>query len=498
MRKSYDFIIVGSGLGGLECAYILSKKGYHVCVLEKNRSIGGTLQNFKLGDCSFSSGMHYLGSLDEGQVLNKLFRFFNILDRLKLKKMDPEGFDRFRIGQQEYAYPMGWEAFENKMNNYFPQEKKAIGEYVSLIQKVADSQDIYNLRIPSHADIRTNKYLKTGIYPAINEITRNKQLQNALCALNFVYAGDQHTTPLYTHALINNYYIRSAYRMVGGSNMIADLLSQNIVEQGGEIQTQKKVEQFIFSQSELVGVRTSEGEEFMAEKFISNVHPSVTLQMIGEGKIRKSFRNRLSGISNTISVFGLHLCLKPNLFPVLNYNYYHNKNDDIWAVSNYRKEKWPEFFYLYTPVKDDNTEFTSCVSLYSYMQFEEVGKWAHLPINNRGKEYEDWKTEKAEKLIALASGSFPMLRGNIIDWIAATPLTYRDYIGTPNGGMYGTLRDYHDPMASYVFPRTKLPNLYFTGQNINLHGMLGVSISTLLTCSEFLGLHEILKEINEA
>jgi len=64
--------------------------------------------------------------------------------------------------------------------------------------------------------------------------------------------------------------------------------------------------------------------------------------------------------------------------------------------------------------------------------------------------------------------------------------------------MYGTLRDYHDPMASYVFPKTKIPNLFFTGQNINIHGMLGVSISSLLTCGEFVGLPDLINEINEA
>ena len=109
-----------------------------------------------------------------------------------------------------------------------------------------------------------------------------------------------------------------------------------------------------------------------------------------------------------------------------------------------------------------------------------------------------WKKQKAEKLISVAAEQFPQLKGNIIKWIAATPLTYRDYIGTPGGGMYGTMRDYQSPMASYVSQRTKIPNLFFTGQNINLHGMLGVSISALLTCGEFIGINDLIKEVNEA
>ena len=43
----YDIVIIGSGLGGLQCAYILSQEGYKVCVVEKNRIMGGCLQTFR-------------------------------------------------------------------------------------------------------------------------------------------------------------------------------------------------------------------------------------------------------------------------------------------------------------------------------------------------------------------------------------------------------------------------------------------------------------------
>ena len=132
MKNDYDILILGAGLGGLECAYILSKKGYKVCVLEKNKYVGGTLQNFKLGDCTFSSGMHYLGSLDEGQLLNKLFRYFDILDGLKLKRMDPEVFDRFLIGEKQIDYPMGWENFGDKMRSYLKDLKKSLSNRISM------------------------------------------------------------------------------------------------------------------------------------------------------------------------------------------------------------------------------------------------------------------------------------------------------------------------------------------------------------------------------
>ena len=44
--------------------------------------------------------------------------------------------------------------------------------------------------------------------------------------------------------------------------------------------------------------------------------------------------------------------------------------------------------------------------------------------------------------------------------------------------------------------KTKLDNLFLTGQNLNLHGILGVSVSALKTCSEIFGLPYLLGKID--
>ena len=62
----YDVVIIGSGLSGLQCAYILSKEGFSVCLVEKQRILGGCLQTFSRCGTVFDTGMHYIGGLDEG------------------------------------------------------------------------------------------------------------------------------------------------------------------------------------------------------------------------------------------------------------------------------------------------------------------------------------------------------------------------------------------------------------------------------------------------
>lgn len=91
--SKYDIIIIGSGLGGLECGAILSKEGFNVCVIEKNAQFGGCFQTYRRKGHLFDTGIHYVGSLDEGQVMNQYFRYFGIMDKLKLKRLDDEAFD---------------------------------------------------------------------------------------------------------------------------------------------------------------------------------------------------------------------------------------------------------------------------------------------------------------------------------------------------------------------------------------------------------------------
>jgi all-trans-retinol 13,14-reductase len=497
METVYDVIIIGSGLGGLECATILSKHGYRVCVLEKNTKLGGTLHGFKRHGCEFGTGMHYIGSLDEGQVTHKLFKYLGILHKIQIKRMDADGFDHFNIAGKEYKYAMGKEAFTELLSSYFPNKTEEIAQYYREIEMAVNQVDVYNLKPLKDFDIRTNHALNTSAFEKIKSITRNAQLRNVMGALNFVHAGEKEKTPFYTHALINKYYIDSAYKLVDGSYQIASSLAENIKNAGGDVLIKEKVSEFISKDGKITAVKTEQGNTFFGKQFISNIHPSLTIDMLDGSMLRKSYRKRITNLGNTISTFTLHLKLKDNSFPYLNYNYHYFKKNDVWYPTYYSEKNWPEFYYLFVPAKSDSDNYTNCISIHTYMKFEEVEKWKDLPIRQRGDAYEDWKASKVEKLIQLVSEKFPEIKENIEGMNISTPLTLRDYIGTPDGGMYGISIDYKNPMATYVAPRTKIPNLFFTGQNVSLHGMLGVSMSSLITCGELLGINNLINEINE-
>lgn len=497
MNVDKSLIIIGSGLGGLISGVILSRRGYKVTILEKNHQIGGSLQSFTRNKHSFSTGMHYIGSLDEGQTLNKIFKYFNLFDGIEYIRLDEKGFDIFNIGGKEYNFPIGFGNFRNQMYDYFPNDKDAIDSYLVEIQNTINSQDIYLLK--SHGDKTedVNKYLRINTWDFVCSITENETLRNVLTALNFVYAGERDSSPLYVHALINNHFISSSYRIVGSTSRIAEKLSSQIVDNGGQVLTKKEVVRINIVDNKVTGVITSDGTAYNADYIISDIHPATTINIIPKDGINKSFRARMNRKKNTLSAFAVHIALKENAFEYINANYNYYSRNDVWYASYYDETKWPEHYFLYCEVPKEGSKFTTAIGLLTHMKYEEVEKWKDLPINKRGEDYKKFKTSKAEQLIELVGKRFPKLKDNIIGFNVSTPLTYHDYLGSPKGSMYGTIRDYKNPLGSYISPRTKIDNLYFTGQNINLHGILGVSLSAILTCGEFVGTNRILKEIND-
>lgn len=91
---------------------------------------------------------------------------------------------------------------------------------------------------------------------------------------------------------------------------------------------------------------------------------------------------------------------------------------------------------------------------------------------------------------------FPGIRETIKSVHASTPLSYRDYIGGSRGNLYGYVKDSNNPMKTFITPRTKVENLFLTGQSINMHGVLGVTIGAVVTCSEIVGKEYLINKIN--
>ena len=172
-------------------------------------------------------------------------------------------------------------------------------------------------------------------------------------------------------------------------------------------------------------------------------------------------------------------------------------------MEDYTESNWPLDFAIYFTASSRSKEFAEGMTIFTYMQYEDLKPWEHThnttsQKTERGLDYADFKKQKAEKLLDKVEEKFPGIRQFIESYYVATPLSFRDYIGSDDGSLYGIAKDYRDPFKTLIPPNTKLPNLYLTGQNLNLHGILGSAFSGIVTCAAFLGNDEFIDKIRNA
>ncbi|MGL6127163.1 phytoene desaturase family protein [Chryseobacterium artocarpi] len=493
MKKEYDILVIGSGLGGLVSALILAKEGLKVCILEKNNQYGGNLQTFSRDKLIFDTGVHYLGGLSKGQNLNRFFSYLEIMDELELQKMDEDGYDRISFGEDNIEYPhaQGYENFVEQLIKYFPDEKENLENYCEEIQYVCSQFPRYNVVGKDHYN---EEILHLNTKRFIESVTQNKTLQSVLLGSNFLYAGDSENVPFYVHALTVNSYIQSAYKCVKGGSQISKLLIRKLRQYGAEVHKHSEVSEFIFNENNsLVSVKTVSGKEYFAKQFISNIEIRSTIKLIGEERLKKSFLNRVLSWQPVSSCFSVYLVLKPHSFPNFNYNIYHYSSEEqVWNAFRYKKETWPETYMLSSTQSTQYPDFSESLTAISYMDFDEVKQWENTfntvaNEHERGELYEQFKLEKTEKMIKALEKRIPNLRHAIKRIYTSSPLSYRDYIGGFEGNMYGYMKNSDNPLKTMVSPRTKIDNLFLTGQSVNMHGILGVTIGAFNTCAEIIG-----------
>lgn len=502
MNKKYDFVIVGSGLGGLVSALILAKEGKKVCVLEKNRQYGGNLQTFVRDKTIFDTGVHYIGGLDKGQNLYKYFSYLGIMDQLRLQKLDEDAFDVITFDDDSKAYPhaQGYENFVKQLVKFFPDEEETLKAYCEKLKYTCDSFPFYNLR---SGEGYQDQILSLNAYEYIDSLTKNEKLKAVLAGSNVLYVGIPERTPLYVHSLSVNSYIQSAWRCVNGGSQITKQLIRQLKKHNGEVYNYQEVVNFDTQNKKVNAVITKSGNRIEADAFISNIEPKTTLKMVGEQHFRKAYFNRIQNLDVLPSAFSLYLVFKPETFPYLNHNYYHYKDSSsVWKAHQYSQESWPEAYMISMNISDENQKWADSLTAITYMHFDEVKEWEHTyntvsEVEDRGPRYEQFKKEKTEIFLKEIEKKFPNIRECILSVHTSTPLSYRDYIGGHKGNLYGYVKDSNNPMKTFISPKTKLENLYFTGQSINMHGILGVTIGAVVTCSEILGKEYLIDKINK-
>lgn len=481
MTNKSDVIVIGGGFGGLTSALALAKEGKKVLVLEKCPIPGGAFQSFRRHGQHLDTGFHYVGGIGEGEVLHQLVTYFGLED-LPWQPLDDEFLEVHTLGHTHCLH-RGFQQFVDGIAAEFPSERAALEKLVSLMLSI--NKRIYDSILPNH-NIFENILMGVSAKAYIEANFSNPVVRNLLC-------GQCLTTeltdklPLYSFLQSINSFVQGSYRLKGGGETLTNRLVENLHAFGGELLTRKAVEQFeIGEDGRIQGVRCTDGTEYFADMFISTIHPTLTVQYVPECKqMRNVFRRRIQRLENTVGMFTVQLELRPDTIPYLNRSISIIESEDVWNTPCGKDDPVQNMLINFN-VPDDG-KFATNIDLLVAMSWDAVSEWEESSLGHRPEAYKAFKQKKAEECIAFAKRYIPELEGNILNYWTSTPLTYRDYTGTKHGSSYGIRKAYDNLLGTILSPNTPLENLYLAGQNTMLHGMLGVAMTSMLTCNAICG-----------
>jgi len=460
-----DVLIIGSGLGGLECGALLAQKGLRTLVLEGSHQPGGCMQSFRRGGLHYDTGLHYVGGLAPGQTMHKAFGQLGLLD-LPWERMD-EAFDRVIIAGRRFAFHQGYQAFVDGLAKDFPHQREALQSYVWRLQHV------------------TEEDMEVNAYDYLSKTFSDEMLLNVVSAAAMKTELKRESLPLFNFAHTCSSYIESSWRLRGDGNLLVNKLIDTICKAGGEVRTDSRVVRLTETDGHISKAVCADGSTYEAGYFISDIHPAVLCQMLEDcPSVRKAFRRRMASAENTTGMFTAQLSIKPGALRYFAHNVFVYDKPNVWTMT---EENDPvKGVMVSARVPEDGSDMLRQIDLLTPMPWQECKEWEDTKVGHRGEDYKAFCKQKTEQCLTLAEQYIPGLRNMVEHCYTSTPLTYRDYLGSPEGGAFGMRKDCRAPMLSFHSVSTPLPNLLLTGQSIILPGIEGVTMTAFETCSRII------------
>lgn len=493
-RIKTDAVVIGSGISGLTTAALLAKNGRKVVIIEGNRKPGGALRRFSRGGIPFDIGFHYTGGLGQGQVLRTLWEHLGVWPGIKPLPIHPAGYDLFKFKKSgtEVKSFYSYEGAREQLHSVFPEESAGIDLYLDLVKSVCRQIPFFNLDLPLEPFLRD--FFSSRDQPlieAIPAIIKNPELQAILSAPTLLYGVPPNQAGLTMHASVAHSYYNGAWGLEGGGQALVESFLRVLAKNEVEILTGHRARQIKVSSGLVTGV-TFGDREIKTDQVIYSGHPAHLATMVAPGTFRPAFSNRVKSLADTTSMFVVFgKMTNPAAIPALSHANLYSIDPGFGLLDHPTTVKNGTMLMTAPGRRDKDTGNGNCGAANGVILMRPAS-WAETShygegFKTRGSGYQEWKTAATSELIRQAAANFGEACLAIEPLAAGSPLTFSDELGSPTGGVYGVQHNLHQFVAR---ARTKVQGLYLTGQGSLMTGLLGASMSGLVTAGEILGLEK--------
>jgi len=146
----------------------------------------------------------------------------------------------------------------------------------------------------------------------------------------------------------------------------------------------------------------------------------------------------------------------------------------------------PMAYLSFPSLKDPRAESHTAeiVAPFSYRILE---AFREEPWRRRGTDYESAKSRMTEALLDLVEKQHPGFRDLVAYAELATPLSFEYFTGAPSGTIYGYPATPDRFRKTWLTPKTPIRNLYLTGTDAAVLGVMGALMGGVATASTLLG-----------
>jgi len=465
-NNKFDVIIVGSGIGGLAVASLLSDR-FKVLVLEKNRAFGGYCSSFSREGYIFESAIQAVNGMYPNNVVYNVLKKTRVLDKNKF--INPNYLYRTIFPDYDFKVPQqNILEYKASLIKLFPDETQGIKNIFYIMKEIFLEMnrfhDFFEDKMIFKSPVAL-KYYKSSCKDLLDEYIKNIKLK-AIIAQYWIYRG---LPPSKLSAIIFSYIwydytANGSYYPAKGMRAIISSLIDSIKENGGEVLGKAEVSEYVVKGNKVLGLKLKNGETFTANNFISNTDVFKTIKMLKNGRLEEieKFRHRLEKNNISISAFKIYLGLNIDLRTtgIDDYEIFVSPSYDMEtmykdSIDN-KLDKTPFAITIYSNlvkgVCKNNKSVLSIGLLSGYDYWKKMDK----------KEYSRKKEELADVVISRCEKIIPNLKKYIDQKIIATPLTMERYTDNINGSAYGWNKKNLEEEIAFMNPTTPIKNLFLS------------------------------------
>jgi all-trans-retinol 13,14-reductase len=510
LEDQWDAIVIGSGIGGLSAAALLSRHGgKKVLVLERHYTAGGFTHSFNRPGYTWDVGVHYIGEVQDLRSPVRVAFDHLTEGQLQWQPM-PDIYDRVVIGAgvagRTFDFPTGLENLRSRLKQSFPGEVYAIDEYLAAVQSAQKSSGLYfaEKAFPRPISRLVGRFMRAPFLKWASETTldvlqrwtHNPDLIGVLTAQWGDYGLPPSQSSFGIHALIASHYFNGASYPIGGAARIAETIIPLIERSGGKVVIRAEVAEIVVRNGKAMGVRMTDGREFRSATVVSDVGARNTFEHLVHAP-QPVIKEELSRIPGSIAHLSLYVGVKQSdaelglsgtnlwIYPTPD----HDSN-----VARFMKDldaPFPAIFVSFPSAKDPLFERKhpgrATLEAVAFAPYAPFARFEDTSWKRRGHEYDALKNGLAKRLRHELELAVPSIAGKIDYAELSTPLTTRHFMNYQQGEAYGLAATPERFRARSLTPHTSVRNLYLTGQDVASLGVTGAMMGGVIAASAVLG-----------